>query len=1516
MDVNAQKSGREIATCVLEAGPSHSKRIPITLLSGYCGADKVTVLEYLIRSSPSLKVGAVVSQDLLQSSQKSEDLVRQIKLLLGDDVVYSYMKCVWHWATHPDGIMDCLMALLKKARAKKYTYDRIVIVSAARAEPSIILNDFLEPWCSSSKCVVSVAAGVPSSDYTHHDELISAGIYMDQALTVVDAARFLPQLESTASHFCPQMSECDGHRFGVADLLLEQVECADMVILTKYQGLDQTHVKEVKATVSALNPDVPVVLHNPFLIGGMHPFKCPKLVCNSLEPVRGMLWRAASAAREMEQVQAALEEDAGGGAIVEPESFKQFVYLQRKPFHSTRLWEYLQSAWLPEVNLEAENLMEKDDEHRPDRRSFPLFVYPAKPQLGLMKKIVRSKGLVWLDENWKSPGIWSQSPVHLEVNLGSRGMQWFAQWKATQWEDVRAHREAMLADFGPTAHRSCGDRRTEIVFVASNQDFDFKALKHGLDSCLMTQQETKRMMLMYECRYGLDPANPIITAHRVSIETKWAQDQQLEKRRAREEKETLRKVADEEQRAREGLREEEKRQKEEEAATKLEMAKQKESAYREEQKQKAASVAAKRKEKLLRKRVEKAAKAAEEEEERQDMAQIQALAQWYREKRKIKDEQHALAAVLRRVEPLLAELDLCRQQPWHEARLTHDPKPLNEACPVCLVDFVRVAEVRTLPCGHVSCRSCIDMWFDHNAAELVPLSCPLCRTPIGCSRIGHVPVSCEPEEPSPSPAPPGSKAEHPSTPPKTKPCVDTSNGGSQARSEPSATIPEARKPEVPSVTAQPPPPPPVVASIMKHEYKPCATVRFKEASVCQRLIALPPWPIKGRRGTRFLCSLRVATVSSGRPLRAPLFPLRAPLFPLRAPLFCDNPTMPKSSRGMAFVSWVGHAEDLRDREITQSLSATYQQLEVKSCPGSDVAICHTMSASSVVSLIKKSWTRPSAIVTFKQASVCQSLIALARTRQFEFQGSEVRCHEHTTKAAHKDPSSLFMTWMQGHDFSEADLAAFADAVCADPAAHAPVSAAPTHPPPQAPRPIQLAAGGEEVTGGGFAGATEASQPEEPKAKAVCSSTHVARIRKAWKKPSAIVEFRSARLRDAVLEHAPDLVLGVPCKRKPHEDARSGVTDPNSLFFTWSWGYELTEEEIVEFMETVLMSSGVDDWAAEGGAVLDTQAHASWGMEYSTSFHAMDLPTASETEFYAERHPPQHLPGDPSLGDRHSEIPTQPLPPQMPPLRDAATLDHHQQQPPRNGEAGFPLPPNPPHLPHSTSNPGFAALPVPPPSPPPYPCTFPQPVPPPLLPGQFMAPVAHSGAPHEAGWRGAQGSGAPDQLYEHVGQSDQLHQHVGQSDLLLAGLPGADNSALSNSLIPDSLLHEPMQQLSMGSWRDGRGEAGVGADVDWGGVGPQGVTHSEWGSSGGASEEWGSGWGVGMPAVGGIDSSATSSSAPPGGALRESPAAGYGHEGHHSQWAHYDGLHGGGGGLDRSSNASGHGAGAGGAGHRH
>src|SRR5690606_34291882 len=120
---------------------------------------------------------------------------------------------------------------------------------------------------------------------------------------------------------------------------------------------------------------------------------------------------------------------------------RSFVYGARRPFHPQRFQAFLQSEW------------------------------PG---------VVRSKGFYWLASHPTMAGSWSQAGA--VVRHGPAGY-WWAVMPPERWpqdpETVRLIRSKW--------DERVGDARQELVLIG--MDMDERALRAGLDACLLTDAE-------------------------------------------------------------------------------------------------------------------------------------------------------------------------------------------------------------------------------------------------------------------------------------------------------------------------------------------------------------------------------------------------------------------------------------------------------------------------------------------------------------------------------------------------------------------------------------------------------------------------------------------------------------------------------------------------------------------------------------------------------------------------------------------------------------------------------------------------------------------------------------------------------------------------------------------------------------------------------------------------------------------------------------------------------------------
>lgn len=118
-------------------------------------------------------------------------------------------------------------------------FHRIILENSGVAEPQNIRDQFSD----------AIMEGHP----------LMSRIHLDSLVTLVDSGTFIKEYSSRAPLVSrPDLGEGGGLR-PVVDLLVEQIECADYVVLNKTDLLDEATTGSLSAIVSSLNPLAQVV---------------------------------------------------------------------------------------------------------------------------------------------------------------------------------------------------------------------------------------------------------------------------------------------------------------------------------------------------------------------------------------------------------------------------------------------------------------------------------------------------------------------------------------------------------------------------------------------------------------------------------------------------------------------------------------------------------------------------------------------------------------------------------------------------------------------------------------------------------------------------------------------------------------------------------------------------------------------------------------------------------------------------------------------------------------------------------------------------------------------------------------------------------------------------------------------------------------------------------------------------------------------------------------------------------
>lgn len=489
---------------------AQAAKTPVTMLSGFLGSGKTTLLRYLLENSKE-KVACIVND--VASINIDAKLVRNDRNRARSDQVNTTADLAdtielangCACCNLQDELFASFEQIMALADKRGEPYARIVLENSGVAEPQNIRDQFNE----------AMAAGHP----------LMQRVELDTLVTLVDSSSFIKDYSTKlplASR--PELGD-GGNMRPVVDLLVEQVECADFVLLNKVDllpgGVEGEALEQLSAIVSSLNPLATVIACEQAKVPLERVFgsSVHKVVAHlNIEGQHRGAVAAARAAQEVEHVQHCHDKQCTDEAHAhhhhveghsctasceheheqthehkhhtsseagvhnhahdnkQPGSSKQhaetraaqrfgiksFVYHRRRPFHLKRLQDTV-LRWLPVTHNKA--------------------VEPAAASEGdsPIKTVLRSKGFMWLSNKHTTAFYWSHAGQHFEIREEG---DWWAAVPDEEWPDAASgQRGIILADFQP----SVGDRRQEIVFIGAGMDED--KICAQLDSALLTDEE-------------------------------------------------------------------------------------------------------------------------------------------------------------------------------------------------------------------------------------------------------------------------------------------------------------------------------------------------------------------------------------------------------------------------------------------------------------------------------------------------------------------------------------------------------------------------------------------------------------------------------------------------------------------------------------------------------------------------------------------------------------------------------------------------------------------------------------------------------------------------------------------------------------------------------------------------------------------------------------------------------------------------------------------------------------------
>ncbi|MGO4543483.1 GTP-binding protein [Paenibacillus sp. 2TAB23] len=284
-----------------------TNKIPVTVLSGYLGAGKTTIMNHVLNNRNGLRV-AVIVNDL------SELNVDAALIKDGGGLSRTEEKLV----EMSNGCICCTLRedLLMEVEklAKENRFDYILIESTGVGEPVPVAQTF---------SYIDEEQGIDLTQFCR----------LDCMVTVVDAYRFWHDYSSGETLLeRSQAVQADDTR-EVVDLLIDQIEFCDVLILNKCDLVDEEELIELEGVLRTLQPRAKLIRASRGEID-------PKAILNT----------SLFDFEEASQSAGWMKEMAAPAHTPETEEYgiASFVYERTKPFHPQRLMEWMEE-WPEEV---------------------------------------------------------------------------------------------------------------------------------------------------------------------------------------------------------------------------------------------------------------------------------------------------------------------------------------------------------------------------------------------------------------------------------------------------------------------------------------------------------------------------------------------------------------------------------------------------------------------------------------------------------------------------------------------------------------------------------------------------------------------------------------------------------------------------------------------------------------------------------------------------------------------------------------------------------------------------------------------------------------------------------------------------------------------------------------------------------------------------------------------------------------------------------------------------------------
>ena len=419
------------------------KTVPITLITGYLGSGKTTLINYLLKNAAGYKMAVIVND--IGEVNIDADLIEKGGVVAGkdDNLVALQNGCIC--CTLKKDLIDQLGTLIRSRK-----FDHILIEASGICEP------------------VPIAQTITFLEGQFEQRGMPKLCKLDAIVSVTDALRLADEFGCGET-----LTEAVRGEEDIENLVIQQIEFCDIILLNKVNDVTPGQLADIKAIIRKLQPHATIIETN----------YCKIDLKQMLDTGLFDFEKAINSAGWMEEFDRTdNEEDADHHH--EHHHHDHDHDDDDEDGHDHEHEEHGHEHGHHHHHHHHEHgIGENDDEGTAEEYGIGTFVYYRRRPFDRLKfedwterdygrMIIRSKGLVYFTDERDMSYVYEQAGK--QKYLTENG-EWYACMPASEIDRLLAADEKFAHDWDP----EYGDRMIKLVFIG--QKLDKKLIKEELD---------------------------------------------------------------------------------------------------------------------------------------------------------------------------------------------------------------------------------------------------------------------------------------------------------------------------------------------------------------------------------------------------------------------------------------------------------------------------------------------------------------------------------------------------------------------------------------------------------------------------------------------------------------------------------------------------------------------------------------------------------------------------------------------------------------------------------------------------------------------------------------------------------------------------------------------------------------------------------------------------------------------------------------------------------------------------